>query len=75
MSFVIEDVLAIHGVKLKFPVKENVYVDLYVDIALNKELYLCQYRNSKYLNKETFIFNLIIQLIIVSYKILYEIQF
>lgn len=36
MSFVIEDVLAIHGVKLKFPVKEN----LYVDIVLNKDSYI-----------------------------------
>ena len=40
MSFVIEDVLAIHGVKLKFPVKENVYVDLYVDIVLNRDSYI-----------------------------------
>lgn len=40
MSFVIEDVLAIHGVKLKFPVKESVYVDLYVDIVLNRDSYI-----------------------------------
>lgn len=56
MSFVIEDVLAIHGVKLKFPVKENVYVDLYVDIVLNRDSYI--YVNIEIANKEMFILNL-----------------
>lgn len=56
MSFVIEDVLAIHGVKLKFPVKESVYVDLYVDIVLNRDSYI--YVNIEIANKEMFILNL-----------------